>query len=69
MTTFEGDRVLERGLEVMRIVARGFTNAEVAHLLDMAEGTVKNHVSSLLSKLAVRDRTRAALAALSRGLI
>jgi len=63
------DDLTDREIEVLRFVARGFSNAEIARILDVAEGTVKNHVSSLLSKLGVRDRTRAALAALSRGLI
>jgi len=59
----------DREIEILRFVARGFSNAEIARILDIAAGTVKNHVSSILSKLGVRDRTRAALAALERDLI
>lgn len=70
--TFESRRaadLTDRELEVLRLVARGFSNAEIAEVLDVAVGTTKNHVSSVLSKLGVRDRTRAVLAALDRGLI
>jgi DNA-binding NarL/FixJ family response regulator len=56
-----------RELEVLRLVASGFSNREIAHALGTAEGTVKNQVSSALSKLGVRDRTRAVLKALELG--
>ena len=59
----------ERETEVLRLMAAGHSNREIGALLHMAEGTVKNHVSVILGKLAVRDRTRAVLAALERGLI
>jgi DNA-binding NarL/FixJ family response regulator len=59
----------ERETEVLRLMAAGHSNREIGTLLHMAEGTVKNHVSVILGKLAVRDRTRAVLAALERGLI
>jgi DNA-binding NarL/FixJ family response regulator len=52
---------------VLRLVARGFSNREVAEALGTAEGTVKNQVSSIMSKLGVRDRTRAVLKALELG--
>ena len=48
-------------------MARGQSNREIAQALRVAEGTVKNHVSSILSKLGVRDRTRAVLQALKTG--
>jgi DNA-binding NarL/FixJ family response regulator len=67
--TRERDDLTDREIEILRYVARGFSNAEIAGVLSLAEGTVKNHVSSVLGKLGVRDRTRAALAALGRGLI
>jgi DNA-binding NarL/FixJ family response regulator len=61
------DRLTRRELEVLRLVAGGFSNREIAEALGMSEGTVKNHASSILSKLGVRDRTRAVLKALDLG--
>jgi DNA-binding NarL/FixJ family response regulator len=58
-----------RETEVMRLVAGGYSNREIADALDAAEGTVKVHVSSILSKLGVRDRVQAVLRALEAGLI
>ncbi len=58
-----------RELDVLRMVANGHANREIAELLMLAEGTVKNHISSILGKLGVRDRTRATLRAISLGLI
>lgn len=55
--------------EVLRLMAAGWSNREIASGLHLAEGTVKNHVSSVLLKLGVRDRTRAVLRALDLGLI
>ena len=45
----------------------GYSNKEIAEALFLAEGTVKNHISSILSKLGVRDRTRAVLKAVELG--
>jgi DNA-binding NarL/FixJ family response regulator len=56
-----------REREVLRLVAAGYSNREIARALFVAEGTVKNHVSNILAKLGVRDRTRAALKAADRG--
>jgi DNA-binding NarL/FixJ family response regulator len=56
-----------RELEVLRLMARGYSNREIADTLGTAEGTVKNQISSVLSKLGVRDRTRAVLKALEQG--
>ena len=53
-----------RETEVMRLVAGGYSNREIAEALGAAEGTVKVHVSSILSKLGVRDRVQAVLRAL-----
>ena len=58
-----------RELEVTRLMAGGYSNKEIAGALGMSEGTVKNHVSSVLSKLGVRDRTRAVLRALELGYV
>lgn len=57
----------ERELEVLRLLAAGFSNREIARALFVAEGTVKNHVSHILEKMGVRDRTRAVLKAADRG--
>ncbi|MEY2934114.1 MAG: hypothetical protein RL033_4863 [Pseudomonadota bacterium] len=62
-------RLTLRETEVLRLVARGFSNREVAEALGTAEGTVKNQVSSVMSKLGVRDRTRAVLKALELGYV
>lgn len=59
----------ERELDVLRLLASGYANREIADALFLAEGTVKNHVSSLLLKLGARDRTNAVLRALNHGLL
>ncbi|MBN8490000.1 MAG: response regulator transcription factor [Burkholderiales bacterium] len=56
-----------RETEVLRLMAGGFSNKEIARAFGTAEGTIKNHVSSLLSKLGVRDRTRAVLKGMQEG--
>jgi DNA-binding NarL/FixJ family response regulator len=61
------DPLTPREVEILRLVAAGMSNREIALGLGIAEGTVKNHTSSILSKLGVRDRTRAVLKALERG--
>ena len=55
--------------EVLRLVAGGYSNKEISTALNKSEGTIKNHVSNILSKLGVRDRTRAVLRAIENGLI
>jgi DNA-binding NarL/FixJ family response regulator len=66
----EGHRSLtSRELEVLRLVAKGMGNKEVASVLNIAEVTVKLHVSHVFDKLDVKDRTEAATAALQRGII
>ena len=57
------DPLTERETEILRLMAGGYSNKEIANALDVAEGTVKNHVSNILSKMGVRDRTRAVLKA------
>src|SRR2546426_587459 len=59
----------ERELEILRLIARGASNREIASALFLAEGTVKNHVTNILGKLEARDRTQAALKAKESGLI
>ncbi|MGO1629591.1 response regulator [Microbacterium sp.] len=58
-----------READVLRLVAGGFNNREIAEMLHLAEGTVKNHVSNAIAKLGARDRTQAVLRALHRGLL
>jgi len=59
----------ERELEVLRLLAGGRSNREIASELFLAEGTVKNHVTNVLAKLNARDRTQAALRARALGLL
>ena len=61
------DPLTKREVEILRLMAGGYSNREIALALGTAEGTIKNHTSSILSKLGVRDRTRAVLKALERG--
>jgi len=59
----------ERELEILGLIARGASNKGIADELFIAEGTVKNHVTHILGKLGVRDRTQAALKARELGLL
>jgi DNA-binding NarL/FixJ family response regulator len=63
------DPLTERETEILRLMAGGYSNKEIANSLGVAEGTVKNHVSNILSKLGVRDRTRAVLKAFELGIV
>lgn len=63
------DPLTERETEILRLMAGGYSNKEIANSLNVAEGTVKNHVSNILSKLGVRDRTRAVLKAFEIGIV
>ena len=63
------EHLTERELEVVRLMSGGYSNKEIAHALGTAEGTIKNHVSNILAKFGVRDRTRAVLKALEAGLL
>lgn len=59
----------QRETEVLRLLSGGYSNREIAAAMFLAEGTIKNHVSAVLLKLGVRDRTRAVLRGLELGLI
>jgi DNA-binding NarL/FixJ family response regulator len=59
----------ERELDVLRLLARGLSNAEIADHLYLSQGTVRNYVSAILAKLDVADRTQAAVLALRYGLV
>lgn len=68
-----GERLLAqltpRELEVLQLVAKGFSNKEIATALHVVEGTIKIHVTNLLAKLGVSDRTQALVVAIKRGII
>jgi DNA-binding NarL/FixJ family response regulator len=59
----------ERERDVLRLLARGLNNADIAHQLHLSEGTVRNYVSAVLTKLGVSDRAQAAVMALRYGLV
>ena len=65
----DGPDITERERDVLRLLAAGYSNREIGRALFVAEGTVKNHVSNILTKLGVRDRTRAVLKALELGYV
>lgn len=70
-TSFEAasnpDRLTPREVDVLQLIAGGYSNREISDALSMSEGSVKNHTSSILSKLGARDRTRAVLRAIELG--
>jgi DNA-binding NarL/FixJ family response regulator len=73
VATRVGERLLAqlspRELEVLRLVAKGLSNKEIASELKVVEGTIKIHVTNVLSKLRVADRTQAIVVAIQRGII
>jgi DNA-binding NarL/FixJ family response regulator len=62
-------KLTDRERQILRLMANGYSNKEIALALGVSEGTVKNHVSNILSKLSVRDRTRAVLKGIQSGLL
>jgi DNA-binding NarL/FixJ family response regulator len=64
-----GDELTDRELDVLRLLAQGFSNREIGTRLHIAEKTVKIHVSRVLDKLGVSDRTQAAMSAVQRGIV
>ena len=77
LTTFEGIRsnaeitpsLTERELEVIKALAQGKSNKEIARALDISEKTVRNHASNIYKKLHIFDRTQAVIYAIRRGLV
>lgn len=63
------ERLSPKELEVLGLMASGCSNKEISTALHKSEGTIKNHVSNLLAKLGVRDRTRAVLIAIEKGIL
>lgn len=63
------EELTEREKTILRLLAGGYSNKEISELLAISDGTVKNHISSVLAKLGVRDRTRAVLKAIDLGVI
>ncbi|MBL8115484.1 MAG: response regulator transcription factor [Acidobacteria bacterium] len=65
----DSEPLTPRETEVLRLLSGGYSNREIGDALSLTEGTVKNHISKVLLKLGVRDRTRAVLKGLEKGLI
>lgn len=63
------DKFNERELAILKLMARGFSNGDIAQRLYLSEGTVKNYVSAIFDKLGVSDRTQAAILAIRAGLV
>ncbi len=66
--TLVTDKLTERETDVLRVLARGLNNATIAEELHLSEGTVRNHISAILAKLNVSDRTQAAVIAIKHGI-
>lgn len=66
---YASESLTAREVEILRLMTGGYSNREIAGALTLSEGTVKNHVSNILSKLGVRDRTRAVLKGIEKGLV
>ena len=67
-TSILAEKLTDRELDVLRLIAKGFNNNDIAGQLHLSEGTVRNHVSAILEKLGVSDRTQAAVIAIQHGL-
>ena len=63
------EKLTDREEEILKLLAAGLSNKEIAQNLSLSDGTVKNHISAILDKLHANDRTQAVLTALKRGLV
>lgn len=61
------DELTEREVEILQLIAKGFNNREIAEMLYISEKTVKNHITRILQRLNLRDRTQVAIMAISLG--
>lgn len=61
-------KLTEREIEILQLLARGLSNEDIAKQIYLSEGTVRNHITSIVAKLGVSDRTQAAIIALQHGL-
>jgi DNA-binding NarL/FixJ family response regulator len=68
-TTTLVEKFSGREIEVLRLMAEGFTNAEIGAQIHLSEGTIRNYISTILDKLSVKDRTQAVVTAIRYGLI
>ncbi len=68
-TPTRGQELSDRELAMLRLLAQGYSNKQIADALHLAESTVKNNLSALFQKLGVRDRTQAVIYAISHGLV
>ncbi len=66
--TLVTSKLTEREIDILRLIANGLSNADISERLFLSEGTVRNHVSAILAKLGVSDRTQAAVIAIQHGL-
>ena len=67
--SFITEQLSEREVEVLRLLAAGLSNRDIAQQLHLSEGTVRNHVSAIIAQLGVGDRTQAAVLAVRHGLV
>ena len=65
----QGSEMTEREMDVLRLLAKGFSNRSISDALSIAENTTRIHVGRILDKLGVEDRTQAVILAIQRGLV
>ncbi|MCB0025359.1 MAG: response regulator transcription factor [Caldilinea sp.] len=68
-SSFITERISDREVEVLRLLAAGLSNRDIAQQLHLSEGTVRNYVSAIIAQLGVSDRTQAAILAVRHGLV